>query len=391
MCAQVSFIDRPSLRLQVETALRNNPIAVLQGPRQCGKTTLARSFRVPETHYFDLHDPMDQVRLEDNARSTLGNLTGLVVIDEAQQDPSLFPVLRVLADRPDHPARFLLLGSSSFLLLRRVSETLAGRAEFIDMSGLNLNEVGTDQWENLWMRGGFPRSFQQDTSALKWRLDYIQQFIGRDLRQLADTKMSDRQMRRLIEFIAASSGGAWNNSQAATVIGVNYKTIQRHLEILRAAFLIRELPVFTENAHKRLRKAPTIYLRDSGIIHALLQINSHHQLLAHPALGSSWEGFALEQVIAQLGLNEEECYTWSVQSGAEIDLVFRKGGQLYGIEFKHSDTPRTTRSFSMAFESLQLKGAAIVHRGPKNWQLAENRFAVSIQRLEELPVLLGFE
>lgn len=387
----MAFIERKILRLRVENALRTNPIAVLQGPRQCGKTTMARSFRVPEENYFDLDDPLDQIRLEENARSTLGDLAGIVVIDEAQRSPGLFPILRVLADRQETPARFLLLGSSSLLLMQQVSETLAGRAEFIDMGGLSLGEVGSEQWENLWMKGGFPRSFQQDASALKWRLDYIQQFIGRDLRQLADTKMTDRQVRRLIEFIAASSGRAWNNSQAASVIGVNYKTIQRHLEILRSAFLIRELPVLHENIHKRLRKASTIYLRDSGLIHALLQIGTHHQLLAHPSLGSSWEGFALEQVVAHLRLAEEECYTWSVQSGAEIDLVFRRGGQLYGIEFKHAEAPRTTRSFTMAFEALQLKAAAIVHRGPKTWRLAENRFAISIQSLDQLQSILGFD
>lgn len=387
----VSLIDRPSLQKRVTLALQKNPIAVLQGPRQSGKTTLARSLRVPESNYFDLHDPLDQIRLEDNARSVLGELTGLVVIDEAQQAPELFPILRVLADRADLPARFLLLGSASFLLMQSVSETLAGRAEFIDMGGLNLKEVGSERWKSLWMRGGFPRAFQQDSVALKWRLDYIQQFIARDLRQIAETKMTDRQMRRLVEYIAATNGRAWNSSQAASVIGVNYKTIQRHIEILRGAFLIRELPVFDQNAHKRLRKASTIFLRDSGLVHALLQIGSHHQLLANPALGASFEGFALEQVISYLELAEEQCFTWSLQSGAEIDLVFTKGGQRYGIEFKHSETPRTTRSFTQAFESLGLRGAAIVHGGSKTWQLAKNRFAVSIQNLDQLSSILGIE
>ena len=380
----MSFIERSSLRQRVENVLRAGPIAVLQGPRQCGKTTLARSLGVPESHYFDLDDPLDQIRLEENARTTLGSLNGLIVIDEAQQNPGLFPILRVLADRPDVPARFLLLGSSSLLLLQQVSETLAGRAEFIDMGGLNLGEVGSEHWKNLWIKGGFPRSFQQEEGALKWRLDYVQQFVARDLRQLADTKMTDRQVRQLIEFIAACSGGAWNNSGAAQVIGVNYKTIQRHLEILRSAFLIRELRVFDDNSHKRLRKAPTIYLRDSGLVHALLQIGSHHRLLAHPSLGASWEGFALEQVVAALNLSEEECYTWSVQSGAEMDLVFRKDGRIFGVEFKHSETPRTTKSFTMAFEALQLDGAAIVHSGPNTWALGERKHAVSITNLEQL-------
>ena len=380
---------RDELKAAVEKALTIHPIVVIQGPRQCGKTTLARSLGVSESHYFDLDDSLDTIRLEENARTTLGKLKGLVIIDEAQQIPELFSLLRVLADRTPTETRFLLLGSSSLLLLQQISESLAGRAHFIDIGGFSLSEVGYSEWRTLWEKGGFPRAFQLlGQQSHKWRLDYVRQFVNRDLRQLADSKMSDTQVRRLIAYIAASNGSAWNSSQAAKNIGVNYKTIQRHVELFRTAFLVRELQVFDNNAHKRLRKSPTIYLRDSGLVHALLQIYDLNQLLAHPALGASWEGFALEQVISALRLEEEQCYTWSLQSGAEIDLVFQSKGNLYGVEFKHSDTPRTTRSFTQAFEELNLTSAAIVHTGPKTWELAPNRHAVSIQDLASLSEIL---
>jgi len=386
----VDIIPRINLSQEVEKALTSNPIVVLQGPRQCGKTTLARQLNVPPTHYFDLDDPFDQIRLEENARTTLSSLSGLIIIDEAQRKPDLFPLLRFMADRPNQPARFLLLGSSSSLLLKQVSESLAGRAQFIDMTGLMLHDVGTEHWQDLWIKGSFPRAFQQASDiSLRWRMDYLQQFVNRDLRDLGETKLSDIQVRRLLQFIAASNGQAWNHSNAGKTIGVNYKTIQRHLELFRTAFIVRELSVYDDNTHKRLRKAPTIYLRDSGLVHALMQIYDHNQLLAHPALGSSWESFALEQVIGTLGLREDQCFTWSLQSGAEMDLVFRQEGQLYGIEFKHTDTPRTTRSFSTAFEQLDLKAAAIVHGGSKSWSLGEDKFAISIQELSELKSHFG--
>jgi predicted AAA+ superfamily ATPase len=343
---------------------------------------------VPESHYFDLDDPLDQIRLEENARTTLASLSGLIVIDEVQRKPELFPLLRVMADRVERPARFLLLGSSSILLLTHVSETLAGRADIINMGGLSLDEVGGEHWKEIWMKGGFPRAFQQRTDlSLKWRLNYLQQFVNRDLREIAETKMTHAQVRRLLDFLAATSGTALNHSKAGLSIGVSYKTIQRHLEIFKAAFLIRELPVYDNNTRKRLRKAPTIYVRDSGLVHAILQIYDHDQLLAHPALGSSWEGFALEQVVRSLGLSEEQLFTWSVQSGAEIDLVFMSRGKLFGVEFKNAEAPRTTRSFTMAFEELELAAAAIVHPGAKSYELADRRWAVSIQHLEKMKEL----
>ena len=381
----MDLIYRSELLSQVKESLIHNPIVVLQGPRQCGKTTLAREFGVPESHYFDLDDPLDQIRLEENARTTLASLSGLIVIDEVQRKPELFPLLRVMADRIERPARFLLLGSSSILLLEQVSETLAGRADLINMGGLSLEEVGGEHWKEIWMKGGFPRAFQQrPDQSLKWRLDYLQQFVNRDLREIADTKMTQMQVRRLLDFLATTTGGAWNHSKAGQSIGVNYKTIQRHLEIFKAAFLVRELPVYDNNTRKRLRKAPTIYVRDSGLVHALLQIYDHDQLLAHPVLGASWEGFAIEQVVRSLGLLEDQLFTWSVQSGAEMDLVFMSKGKLFGVEFKNSEAPRTTRSFTMAFDELGLAAAAIVHPGPKTYELADKRWAVSIRNLEKL-------
>lgn len=224
---------------------------------------------------------------------------------------------------------------------------------------------------------------------MKWRLNYLQQFVNRDLREIAETKMSEIQVRRLLGFLAASSGSAWNHSKAGQSIGVNYKTIQRHLEIFKAAFIIRELPVYDNNTHKRLRKASTVYVRDSGLVHALMRIYDYDQLLAHPILGASWEGYALEQVVRRLGLTEDQLFTWNVQSGAEMDLVILSRGKLFGVEFKNAEAPRTTRSFTLAFQELDLVAAAIVHPGPKTYELAAGRLAVSIQDLGKLEELFG--
>ncbi len=385
MHSTMEFVPRPAYRDAIDQGLAESNIVVLQGPRQCGKTSLARQYEVPDSHYFDLDDPLDQIRLEENARSTLANLKGLVVIDEAQKKPELFSILRVLSDRPDNSTRFLLLGSASSLLLKQVSESLAGRAYIIDMSGFSLTEAGTHLWQKLWIKGAFPKSFRKDEiPSMKWRLDYIAQFISRDLRDLGETKISDSQIRKLLMLIASSQGSNWNHSKAAAIIGVNQKTVQRYLELFQATFVVRELPLYSTNTTKRLRKAPKYFLRDSGVTHALLQISNYDELLAKPELGASWEGFALEQVCTALNLSAENQFTWGVQSGAEMDLVFKHDSELYGIEFKHSEAPRSSKSLTSAIESIPLKKAWIVHSGPKTYPINERADAVSIQNLSKI-------
>ncbi len=379
----MNYILRPSIAQAIQEGLKQSPIVVLQGPRQCGKTTLARDLGVQESHYFAMDDSLDIIRLEENARTTLASLNGLIVIDEAQKKPDLFPTLRVLADRKDHAARFLLLGSASTLLMKEVSETLAGRAYIIDMSGFSLREAGLDNWKNLWLQGAFPKAFMlKEIQSMKWRMDYIREFIQRDLRDLADSKITNKQIRDLLRFIATTQGNNWNHSTAAKNLGVDQKTVKRYLELFRTTFIIRELPLYATNIEKTLRTAPKYFIRDSGLTHALLQVFNFHELIATQYLGASWESYALEQVCIELDLTEDECHTWGIQSGAEIDLVFRKHGKLYGIEFKHNEAPRTTRSFTEAVKHLQLEQAWIVHSGPKSYSLKENTYAVSIQELD---------
>lgn len=378
----MDIVLRKKLAKMVEDALRESPIVVLQGPRQCGKTTLAQQFGVPDSHFFALDDPLDTIRLEENARTTLANLHGLIVIDEAQKMPSLFPILRVLADRRDHGARFLLLGSASTLLMKEVSETLAGRAHIIDMSGFSLDEVGAREWQRLWVQGAYPLAYQKRSEvSMKWRLDYIREFITRDLRDLGETKIDGKQIRDLLDFIASSQGGNWNDSKAADILNVSQKTVRRYLDLFRTAFIIRKLTLFSTNTTKRLRKAPKYFLRDSGLAHALHQIFTHDELLSNPILGASWESFALEQTIIALQLPEENCHTWGVQSGAEIDLVFRWRGKVYGVEFKHKEAPRSTRSLKSAIETITLERAWIVHPGPHSYVIDERIEAVSISEL----------
>jgi predicted AAA+ superfamily ATPase len=386
----MDYILRPTLEQAIQEGLKHSPIVVLQGPRQCGKTTLARDLGVQESHYFAMDDSLDIIRLEENARTTLASLNGLIVIDEAQKKPDLFPTLRVLADRREHTARFLLLGSASTLLMKEVSETLAGRAHIIDMSGFSLGEVGAGNWRNLWIQGAFPQAFmRKEVQSMKWRMDYIREFIQRDLRDLSESKISNKQIRDLLRFIATTQGGNWNHSTAANNIGVDQKTVKRYLELFRTTFIIRELPLYATNIGKTLRRAPKYFIRDSGITHALMQVFNFDELIATQYLGASWESYALEQVCIALELTEDECYTWGVQSGAEIDLVFRKRGKLYGIEFKHNEAPRTTRSFTEAVKHLKLEQAWIVHSGPNSYSLKENADAVSIQELYKITEYLN--
>ncbi len=343
-------------------------MAALLGPRQCGKTTLARMFaeKVPCT-YFDLENPVDLRRLS-APMSVLEDLSGLVVIDEVQRRPDLFELLRVLVDRPQSPARFLLLGSASPGLIKGVSESLAGRIGFVDLSGFNLLEVGGEQQNSLWIRGGFPRSFLafDDSASLSWREDFMRTFLERDIPQLGITIPSET-LRRFWTMIAHYHGQVWNASQLARSLGTSENTARRYLDILVGAYMVRILPPWFENLRKRQIKSPKIYIRDSGILHALLQIPDLAGLQGHPKVGSSWEGFALEQVIGVL--QKQETYFWATHAGAELDLLIGWAGKNYGFEFKYADAPGRTRSMNTAIQDLGLEHLWVVYPGHQEYIL----------------------
>lgn len=368
---------------RIRSGLANSPITALLGPRQCGKTWLARTFASSPENYFDLHTLIARAQLEDSNFRILDGLEDVVVIDEAQEKPDLFPKLRVLADRSKNQTRFLITGSASPTIVKGISESLAGRVRLLALGGFNVEEAGWENWQKLWVKGGFPRSYlhEIEEESMNWRLDYIEQFLRRDLPLLAETHLTDEQRRRLTHIIAHKHGQYWNHSEAAAIIGVSYKTIQRHIEILKGAYILRELPPFFANIQKRLRKAPKIYLRDSGLLHALLLIPNHAKLSAHPSLGHSWEGFCIEQIISLTLSREEECFTWSVQSGPEVDLVLTKQKGLFGFECKVSDAPRRTSSMVSAVNDLGLAKLFVVYPGEKDYPLDEKIEAVGIKNL----------
>jgi hypothetical protein len=339
--------------------------------------------------YFDLEDPLDLARLE-APRHTLGALTGLVVIDEIQRRPDLFPLLRVLADRPDTPARFLVLGSASLDLVKGVSESLAGRVGFVDLAGFDGAEVGFDRLDTLWLRGGFPDSFlsPSDEASLSWRQQFIRTFLTRDIPQMGITIPSEH-LRRFWLMVAHYHGQSWNASEIAGSLGINYKTAQRYLDILVGAFMIRSLPSWTENLGKRVRKAPKIYLRDSGIFHALQRIGSMLELQSHPKLGASWEGLALEHLLRVLRIEPGEAFHWATHAGAELDLLVVRGGRRWGFEIEYADAPRSTRSMRAALADLALERLFVIYPGDTDYALDDRIQVVGLPNIAGLGQLAG--
>jgi len=368
MMVEPEILPRRVLREALERALRRSPIVVLLGPRQCGKSTLARQV-AGETPagYFDLEDPRSLTRLE-HPLQALEGLRGLVVIDEIQRRPDIFPILRVLADRRPLPARFLLLGSASPELVRGSSESLAGRVAFIPMGGFDLHEVGAASWHKLWWRGGFPRAFlgEDDIQCQEWQEDFIQTFLERDLRQLG-ILVAPVALRRFWTMVAHYHGQIWNASEIGRSLQVSHSTVKHYLDILSGAFVVRQLPPWFENVGKRQVKSPKVYVRDSGLLHALLRIPSFSDLEAHPKLGASWEGFALEQILRVAG--ERDAYFWSTQSGPELDLLLTVEGRRVGLEIKYADAPGVTRSMRTAIQDLRLDRLLVVYPGSQSGRL----------------------
>lgn len=373
-------VQRPALVARITDRFRSNPIVLLLGPRQCGKTTLARGFAAErKAEYFDLEAPRDANRLRE-PMTALEALWGWVVIDEAQLQPGLFPILRVLADRHPLPARFFLLGSASPDLVRGVSESLAGRVAVVPMAGFDLSEVGAKAMRALWWRGGFPRSFlaKSDEESRQWREDFIQTFLERDLRRFG-VQVAPRALHRFWNMVAHCHGQIWNASEIGRSLGEAHTTVKRHLDILCGAFVMRQLPPWFENIGKRQVKSPKVYLRDSGLLHALLGIPSFAALEAHPKLGASWEGFALEEVLRVTG--DREAYFWNTQGAAELDLMVFMKGRRFGFEFKYADAPGVTRALQIAQADLKLRRVFVVHPGKKSYPLNDWAEAIGIGEL----------
>lgn len=381
------MIKRERHLSRLEDLLRRHPVVALLGARQVGKTTLALDLEgrlQAGTTHFDLENPVHLAQLEDPMLA-LQDLEGLVVLDEIQRRPNIFPVLRVLVDRPGPPARFLVLGSASPELLEQSSETLAGRIAFRHLDGFSLDEVGIESAENLWLRGGFPRSFLAESNAAsaEWRLDFIRTFLEHDLPLLGSTRLPPNTMRRFWTMLAHVHGQVWNASEFGRSFGVSESTVRRYLDLLVSTFVVRLLPPWHENLGKRQVKSPKVYLADSGLLHTLLNLEDLDDVLSHPKLGASWEGFAQEIVLARLGARPQDAFFWATHTGAEIDLVVVRGRRRRGFEFKRTVAPRLTRSMHTALEDLRLDQIDVVHAGEATFPLAERIRAVAMRRTWE--------
>ena len=367
MVSRITYLDA------ISRGFKRSPIVSLLGPRQCGKTTLARQFMQSQTSHkvswFDLESPKDLTRLQ-NPELTLSKCHGWVVLDEIQRMPTLFPVLRVLADRQDRPARFLILGSASPQIVRASSESLAGRVAFVDLSGFKLAEVGAESQDQLWTRGGFPLSFfaESEEDSYAWREDFIRTFLSTDMPALG-LSIPTANIRRFWYMLAHYHGQTWNGSEVGRSLGLYHKTVSRYLDILSGAYLIRQLAPWSENISKRQVKAPKIYLRDPGLLHTLLGIHSEDELLTNPKLGASWEGFVIEQIMMQCP--RAETYFWGTHSGAEVDLLLRKDRGFIGVEVKRNESPTVTASMRSAVETLHLRELWVVYPGTESFALTE--------------------
>ncbi len=374
-------MKRPKYLGDIANQLRVHPICALLGPRQVGKTTLAKMYidtLKEETHFFDLENPVDLARFE-NPMLALSKLSNqLIVIDEIQRRPELFPVLRVLVDEEKKKRRFLILGSASRDLIRQSSETLAGRIGYMELMPFSLDEVKNSQL--LWLRGGFPRAYLagNDEDSFLWRQSYITTFLERDIPSLG-FQIPPQQMRRFWLMLVHYHGQIFNASDLGRSLGVSDHTIRKYLDILAGTFMIRMLSPWFENLEKRQVKSPKIYFRDSGILHALLNIREEKELDVHPKLGSFWEGFALEEVIRQMHAAPEECYFWATQSGAELDLLIIKNGKRLGFEFKYTDQPKITSSMHIATKDLKLDHLYVIFPGNRSFPLSEQITACGVE------------
>jgi predicted AAA+ superfamily ATPase len=386
------MIYRSQWHDRIETALKRSRIFTLVGPRQCGKTTLARDFVAEDSaNYFDLEDPVSLARL-DEPMTALGSLQGLIVIDEIQRRPELFPVLRVLVDRESFAGQFLILGSASGDLLRQSSETLAGRMETLNLRGFSLQELGEGAQQQHWLRGGFPLSYlaMSEVDSLAWRKGFIQTLLERDFPQWG-VRTAATALWRFWTMLAHYHGQTWNAAEFARAMGVSESTTRRYLDLLSDALMVRQLQPWHANIRKRQVKSPKIYIHDSGLLHQLLGISNERELLTHPKIGASWEGYVIEEVLS--AVQPDDAWFWATHQGAEIDLLLRKHGQMVGVECKRTDTPRMTPSIRTALSDLNLDRVIVVYPGDKRFSLSDQVEAMPLKYLasdEQLSELAGY-
>ncbi|HEU5281640.1 MAG TPA: ATP-binding protein [Gammaproteobacteria bacterium] len=366
---------RPYYSHLITRYFESHAMVAILGPRQCGKTTLAREYfnthkNLPRANYFDLEDDTDLARLA-SPKQSLQTLSGLIVIDEIQRRPDLFPLLRVLADDPQKNRKILILGSASGALLQQSAESLAGRIAYIELPPLSFSE--THELENLWIRGGFPKSYlaTSDESSNDWRRFYIKTFLEQDIPNLG-IRIPAQTLRRFWAMLANTHGNILNASELGRSLGYSDTTIKRYIDILTNTFMIRTLKPWHENITKRQVKSPKIYIRDSGLLHTLLNIPDKNALLIEPKLGASWEGFALEEIIRHTHVDENDCYFWATHQHAELDLLLLHKNKRLGFEFKYSDAPRMTRSLHIAYETLNLDQLIVIYPGELDYQLENN-------------------
>jgi predicted AAA+ superfamily ATPase len=381
------MIERRKSLAAVRAALKRSPVTLLVGPRQSGKTTLARLIVPPgSVSYFDLEDPRSLARLSE-PMTALSPLRGTVVIDEIQRSPDLFPVLRVLVDRKPLGARFLILGSASPKLLQQSSETLAGRVEAVTLGGLDVTDLPANAVTRHWRRGGFPRSYLARTEAdsLTWRQQFIQTYLERDLPELG-VSMPAPMMLRFWTMLAHFHAQVWNAAEPARSLGISMPTVRRYLDFFSGLYLVRQLQPWHENLGKRQVKAPKLYIRDSGIFHALLGLASEKDILSHPKAGASWEGYVLEEILKTVPY--DGCFFWAAHSGAELDLLLFKRGRRFGVEIKYQDAPKLTPSMRTALQDLKLAHLTVVYPGDQAYKLAARVDVIPFVRVVENPALI---
>lgn len=380
MVYSLTVISRPIETALVKGALKRSRVVALLGPRQCGKTTLARQFVPSESsNYFDLEDPRSLARLTEPDLA-LRPLKGTVVIDEIQRRPDLFPLLRVLADRRPLKARFLILGSASPELLRQSSESLAGRLEVIHLEGFRLRDLGAASQHRHWLRGGFPLSYlaRSDADSSDWRRQFLRTFVERDIPQLG-VSISSAALYRFWNMVAHYSGQIWKGADLSRSLGISENTVRRYLDLMTGVFMIRQLPPWFENLGKRQVKSPKIYVRDSGLFHSLLGITNKRDLELHPKVGASWEGYAVEEILK--ALRPDEAYFWATHQGAELDLLLFKRGRRIGVECKRTDAPKITPSMRTALTDLHLHKLYVVYPGEQRYPLARNVEVVPLSEM----------
>lgn len=374
------MIPRESLEKQITDSIGLFPITALIGPRQCGKTTIAKSIAANRlSSFFDMENPAEYASLTQSPMILLDSLEGLIIIDEIQRVPGLFPILRVLADKPVKNRKFLILGSASPDLTKQASESLAGRVSFIEMSGLNFRDLGEDSWKKLWMRGSFPRSYlsNSEKESYTWRENFIKTFLERDIPQMG-INIPSAALRRFWTMTAHYHGQVWNGSEFARSIGATEPTARKYFDLLSDAFVVRQLQPWHENLKKRQVKAPKVYIRDSGLLHTLLSLPDN-TVFSHPKIGASWEGFVIEQILDLK--NIDEAYFWATHAGAELDLLVFKDGKRIGYEIKYTDAPSRSRSMTTALNDLRLDELIIIYPGVQSYPIDEKIRAVGIKDL----------